>query len=144
MTEDLLQEAQPPVEALPLPPPTRYRLTVLTPTLAGDGQKLSPIDYMVWKDQVNVLNQRRIFRLLARGPRIESYLGQLRKSEKLDFASWGGYAQNYALRRIAFDDLRFESRWHLPPGQRAQGRDPARPARGPGLGKPNQVGRGES
>jgi len=28
----------------------------------------------------------------------------LRKSEKLDFASWGGYAQNYALRRIAFDD----------------------------------------
>jgi len=59
---------------------------------------------MVWKDQVNVLNQRRIFRLLARGPRIESYLGQLRKSEKLDFASWGGYAQNYALRRIAFDD----------------------------------------
>ena len=104
MTEDLLQEVQPPVEASPLPPPTRYRLTVLTPTLAGDGQKLSPIDYMVWKDQVNVLNQRRIFRLLARGPRIESYLGQLRKSEKLDFASWGGYAQNYALRRIAFDD----------------------------------------
>jgi CRISPR-associated protein Csm5 len=104
MTEDLLQAAQPPVEASPLPPPTRYRLTVLTPTLAGDGQKLSPIDYMVWKDQVNVLNQRRIFRLLARGPRIESYLGQLRKSEKLDFASWGGYAQNYALRRIAFDD----------------------------------------
>jgi len=103
MTEELLQEAQPPVEPIP-PPPTRYRLTVLTPTLAGDGQKLSPIDYMVWKDQVNVLNQRRIFRLLARGPRIESYLGQLRKSEKLDFASWGGYAQNYALRRIAFDD----------------------------------------
>jgi CRISPR-associated protein Csm5 len=82
----------------------KYRVTVLTPTLAGDGQKLSPIDYMVWKDQVNVLNQRRIFRLLAGGPRIESYLGQLRKSEKLDFASWGGYAQNYAVRRIALDD----------------------------------------
>jgi len=51
-----------------------------------------------------VPEDRRIFRLLARGPRIESYLGQLRKSEKLDFASWGGYAQNYALRRISFDD----------------------------------------
>ncbi len=104
MTDELLQEDQAPVEASPVAPPTHYRLTVLTPTLAGDGQKLSPIDYMVWKDQVNVLNQKRIFRLLARGPRIESYLGQLRKSEKLDFASWGGYAQNYALRRIAFDD----------------------------------------
>jgi CRISPR-associated protein Csm5 len=108
MTEELMQdpgqerEVQQPVEQVA--PATRYRVTVLTPTLLGDGQKLSPIDYMVWKDQVNVLNQRRIFRLLARGPRIESYLAQLRKSEKLDFTSWGGYAQNYALRRIAFDD----------------------------------------
>jgi|GEM_PF-281680 len=103
MTEELLHEESTNTAAA-APQPTRYRVTVLTPTLAGDGQKLSPIDYMVWKDQVNVLNQRRIFRLLAHGPRIESYLGQLRKSEKLDFASWGGYAQNYALRRIAFDD----------------------------------------
>jgi len=102
MTEELLQAET----AAPAPTPgtTRYRVTVLTPSLAGDGQRLSPIDYMVWKDQVNVLNQRQIFRLLARGPRIESYLGQLRKSEKLDFASWGGYAQNYAMRRIGFDD----------------------------------------
>ncbi len=82
---------------------TRYRLTALTPLLAGDGQKLAPIDYMVWKDQVNVLDQRRIFRLLARGPRLETYLAQLRRAEKLDFASWGGYAQNYASRRIPFE-----------------------------------------
>ncbi|MCS7042726.1 MAG: type III-A CRISPR-associated RAMP protein Csm5 [Bryobacteraceae bacterium] len=82
---------------------TRYRLTVLTPLLAGDGQKLAPIDYMVWKDQVNVLDQRRIFRLLARGPRLETYLNQIRRAEKLDFASWGGYAQNYASRRIPFE-----------------------------------------
>ncbi|MBI5083072.1 MAG: hypothetical protein HZB13_00515 [Acidobacteria bacterium] len=80
-----------------------YRLTVLTPLLAGDGQRLSPIDYMVWKDQVNVLDQKRIFRLLAKGPRLDTYLTQIRRAEKLDFASWGGYAQNYASRRIPFD-----------------------------------------
>ena len=73
-----------------------YRLTCLTPTLVGDGQRLSPIDYMVWKDHVNVLDQWRIFRLLAKGPRLESYLTQLKKADKLDFASWGGFAQNYA------------------------------------------------
>lgn len=82
---------------------TRYRLTALTPLLAGDGQKLAPIDYMVWKDQVNVLDQRRIFQLLAKGPRLETYLNQIRRAEKLDFASWGGYAQNYASRRIPFE-----------------------------------------
>lgn len=82
---------------------TRYRLTVLTPLLAGDGQRLAPIDYMVWKDQVNVLDQRRIFRLLARGPRLDAYLNQIRRADKLDFASWGGYAQNYASRRIPFE-----------------------------------------
>lgn len=80
-----------------------YRLTVLTPLLVGDGQKLAPIDYMVWKDQVNVLDQRRIFRLLAKGPRLDTYLNQIRKAERLDFASWGGYAQNYASRRIPFE-----------------------------------------
>ena len=80
-----------------------YRLTCLTPTLVGDGQKLSPIDYMVWKDHVNVLDQRRIFRLLAKGPRLEGYLSQLKKADKLDFASWGGFAQNYAGRRIPFE-----------------------------------------
>ncbi|HXA66442.1 MAG TPA: type III-A CRISPR-associated RAMP protein Csm5 [Bryobacteraceae bacterium] len=80
-----------------------YRVTCLTPTLVGDGQRLSPIDYMVWKDHVNVLDQRRIFRLLAKGPRLEGYLSQLKKADKLDFGSWGGFAQNYAGRRIPFE-----------------------------------------
>ena len=88
-----------------------YRLTALTPLLVGDGQKLSPIDYMVWKDQVNVLDQRRIFRLLAKGPRLESYLAQLRKAEKLDFASWGGFAQNFAGRRIPFEHSSSTTYW---------------------------------
>jgi len=81
----------------------KYRVTCLTPTLVGDGQKLSPIDYMVWKDHVNVLDQRRIFRLLAKGPRLDGYLAQLKKADKLDFASWGGFAQNFAGRRIPFE-----------------------------------------
>ncbi len=81
----------------------RYRVTCLTPTLVGDGHKLSPIDYMVWKDQVNVLDQNRIFKLLSKGPRLEGYLGQLKKATKLDFASWGGFAQNFADRRIPFE-----------------------------------------
>ncbi len=81
----------------------KYRLTCLTPTLVGDGQKLAPIDYMVWKEHVNVLDQRRIFRLLAKGPRLDGYLAQLKKAEKLDFASWGGFAQNFAGRRIPFE-----------------------------------------
>lgn len=88
-----------------------YRLTVLTPLLVGDGQKLSPIDYMVWRDQVNVLDQRRIFRLLSRGPRLEGYLSQLQKAEKLDFASWGGFAQNYAGRRIPFEHSSMTAHW---------------------------------
>ena len=81
----------------------KYRVTCLTPTLVGDGQRLSPIDYMVWKDHVNILDQHRIFRLLAKGPRLDSYLTQLKRAEKLDFASWGGFAQNYAGRRIPFE-----------------------------------------
>lgn len=80
-----------------------YKVTALTPVLVGDGRELSPIDYMVWKDQVNVLDQPRIFKLLARGPRLEGYLAQLRKATKLDFASWGGFAQNFSQRRIAFE-----------------------------------------
>jgi CRISPR-associated protein Csm5 len=58
---------------------------------------------MVWKDYVNVLDQRRIFKLLAKGPRLDGYLAQLKKAEKLDFASWGGFAQNFAGRRIPFE-----------------------------------------
>jgi CRISPR-associated protein Csm5 len=81
----------------------KYRITCLTPMLVGDGQKLAPIDYMVWKEHINVLDQRRIFRLLAKGPRLDGYLAQLKKAEKLDFASWGGFAQNFAGRRIPFE-----------------------------------------
>jgi CRISPR-associated protein Csm5 len=89
-----------------------YRVTALSPLLVGDGNKLAPIDYMVWKDQVNVLDQQRIFRLLSKGPRLEGYLGQLRKAEKLDFASWGGFAQNYAERRIPFEHASMTAYWN--------------------------------
>jgi len=89
----------------------KYRVTVLTPTLVGNGDKLSPIDYMVWRDQVNVLDQRRIFKLLSKGPRLEGYLAQLHKATKLDFASWGGFAQNYADRRIPFEDAAYTPYW---------------------------------
>ncbi len=93
----------------------KYRVTVLTPTLVGDGTKLSPIDYMVWRDQVNVLDQNRIFRLLSKGPRLEEYLTQLRKATTLDFASWGGFAQNFAGRRIPFEDASCTPHWNNAP-----------------------------
>lgn len=92
-----------------------YRLTVLTPLLVGDGHKLAPIDYMIWKDQVNVLDQSRIFRLLAKGPRLEGYLTQLRRADKLDFASWGGFAQNYAERRIPLEHGSMAAHWNSAP-----------------------------
>jgi len=88
-----------------------YRFTALTPVLVGDGNRLSPIDYMVWKDQVNVLNQQRIFKLLAKGPRLDGYLAQLKKADKLDFASWGGFAQNFAGRRIPFEHASSSAIW---------------------------------
>ncbi len=94
----------------------RYRITCLTPTLVGDGRKLSPIDYMVWKDHVNVLDQWRIFRLLAKGPRLEGYLTQLKKADKLDFASWGGFAQNFAGRRIPFESPAYSAYWNRASG----------------------------
>jgi len=100
----------------------RYRATVLTPTLVGDGNKLAPIDYMVWRDQVNVLDQNRIFRLLSKGPRLEGYLAQLQKATKLDFASWGGFAQNFAGRRIPFEDAAYTPYW-----ERASAQDLAIP-----------------
>jgi CRISPR-associated protein Csm5 len=89
-----------------------YQVTCLTPTLVGDGHKLSPIDYMVWKDQVNILDQNRIFKLLSKGPRLEGYLAQLKKATKLDFASWGGFAQNFAGRRIAFEHASGAAEWN--------------------------------
>jgi len=88
-----------------------YRLQCLTPTLVGDGSSLSPIDYMVWKNQVNVLDQRRIFRLLAKGPRLDNYLMQVKRADKLDFASWGGFAQNFAGRRIPFEHPSYAAYW---------------------------------
>lgn len=94
-----------------------YRVTALTPLLVGDGQELSPIDYMVWKDQVNVLDQARIFKLLARGPRLEGYLTQLRKATKLDFASWGGFAQNLSQRRIPFEHPESTAIWNSAPSE---------------------------
>ncbi len=93
-----------------------YRVTCLTPVLVGDGHRLSPIDYMVWKDQVNVLDQHRIFKLLAKGPRLEGYLSQLRKADKLDFASWGGFAQNFADRRIPFEHPSCSKYWERATG----------------------------
>jgi CRISPR-associated protein Csm5 len=93
----------------------KYRVTCLTPTLVGDGNKLAPVDYMVWKEHVNVLNQRRIFKLLAGGPRLDGYLAQLKRADKLDFASWGGFAQNFAGRRIPFEDASAVPVWERSP-----------------------------
>jgi len=93
----------------------KYKVTALTPLLVGDGRELSPIDYMVWKDQVNVLDQTRIFKLLSRGPRLEGYLAQLRKATKLDFASWGGFAQNFSQRRIPFETADATAIWNSAP-----------------------------
>ena len=95
----------------------KYEITALTPLLAGDGGELSPIDYMVWKDQVNVLDQTRIFKLLARGPRLEGYLAQLRKAAKLDFASWGGFAQNFSQRRVPFESAEMTAVWNAAPSE---------------------------
>jgi CRISPR-associated protein Csm5 len=67
---------------------------------------------MVWKDHVNVLDQWRIFRLLAKGPRLDNYLTQLKNAEKLDFASWGGFAQNFAGRRIPFENAAYSTYWN--------------------------------
>ncbi len=94
-----------------------FKLTALTPLLVGDGRELAPIDYMVWKDQVNVLDQARIFKLLSRGPRLEGYLTQLRKATKLDFASWGGFAQNFSQRRIPFEDPGATAIWNAAPSE---------------------------
>jgi CRISPR-associated protein Csm5 len=106
-------EAQPAAAKEPAPRRvvSTYRVTCLTPTLVGDGYKLSPIDYMVWRDQVNVLDQTRIFKLLAKGPRLDGYLTQIKKATKLDFASWGGFAQNYAGRRIPFESPASSKYW---------------------------------
>ncbi|MGA7409737.1 MAG: RAMP superfamily CRISPR-associated protein [Bryobacteraceae bacterium] len=94
-----------------------YKVTTLTPLLVGDGRELAPIDYMVWKDQVNVLDQPRIFKLLSRGPRLDGYLAQLQKATKLDFASWGGFAQNFSERRIPFEHPSLTPLWEKAPSE---------------------------
>jgi CRISPR-associated protein Csm5 len=91
--------------------PIQWRLTVLTPTLVGDGKRLAPIDYMVWKDQVNVLDQSLIFRRLAGTPRMEGYLAELSRARRLEFKNWGGYAQSYAVRRIPLEDPSLVPLW---------------------------------
>src|SRR5437763_8004919 len=67
---------------------------------------------MVWKAHVNVLDKWRIFRLLAKGPRLEGYLTQLKSAQKLDFAQWGGFAQNFAGRRIPFENPAYSAYWN--------------------------------
>ncbi len=89
----------------------RFQVTVLTPTLAGSGESLTPIDYMVWQNEVRVLNQDRIFKLLARNPRLESYLEKLRKGERLEWSLWGGYAQSFASAKIPFASAGLASVW---------------------------------
>lgn len=108
-----------------------YRLEVLTPLLVGDGDALSPIDYMVWKDQVNVLDQERIFKLLSKGPRLDGYLNQIKKAEKLDFANWGGFAQNYAGRRIPFEHSSCTPNWERQRAEHCHIPTFARSVRGP-------------
>ena len=82
----------------------------------GRWPQTGSIDYMVWKDHVNVLDQWRIFRLLAKGPRLEGYLAQLKTADKLDFASWGGFAQNFAGRRIPFENAAYSAYWNRAAG----------------------------
>ncbi|MSV31034.1 MAG: hypothetical protein EXQ57_00780, partial [Bryobacterales bacterium] len=89
----------------------RFRVTVLSPLQAGSGELLTPIDYMVWQNEVRVLDQERIFKLLARSPRLESYLDHLRKAERLEWSQWGGYAQSYSSARIPFASAGLVSIW---------------------------------
>ena len=94
-----------------------YKVTALTPLLVGDGRALSPIDYMVWKDQVNVLDQPTIFKSLRNSRLFDTYLGELRTARKLDFARWGGYAQQerFSRRRIPFENSDSTAVWNAAP-----------------------------
>ncbi len=93
----------------------KYSLKCLTPLLVGDGSRLSPIDYMLWKEQVNVLDQTRILRMLSKSPRLDTYLAQVRKADRLSFSEWGGYAQNYAVRRIPLEHSSIAKAWESAP-----------------------------
>jgi CRISPR-associated protein Csm5 len=39
----------------------------------------------------------------------------LKKADRLDFASWGGFAQNYAERRIPFENAAYSTYWNRAP-----------------------------
>ena len=45
------------------------------------------------------------------------YLTQLRKATKLDFASWGGFAQNFSQRRIPFEHPEAAAIWNSAPAE---------------------------
>jgi len=53
--------------------------------------------------------------LLSKGPRLDGYLAQLKKADRLDFASWGGFAQNFAGRRIPFENVSAIPYWEKAP-----------------------------
>ena len=54
---------------------------------------------------------------MARGPKLDSYLTQIRRTDKLDFASWGGFAQNFADRRIPFEHESLTEVWNQTPSE---------------------------
>jgi CRISPR-associated protein Csm5 len=72
---------------------------------------------MVWKDQVNVLDQPAIFKSLRNSRLFDTYLGELRTARKLDFARWGGYAQQerFSRRRIPFENADSTPVWNAAP-----------------------------
>src|SRR5207245_11807563 len=74
-------------------------------------------DCLVWKDPVNVLGWPRLFRLLPKGARLDGYLAQVKRATKLDFASWGGFAQNFADRRIPFEHPSYSAYWDRAAGE---------------------------
>jgi CRISPR-associated protein Csm5 len=50
---------------------------------------------------------------------LDGYLAQLKRAEKLDFASWGGFAQNFADRRIPFEYPGAAAYWENLRGEQA-------------------------
>jgi hypothetical protein len=95
----------------------RYRLTCLTPLLVGDGRKLSPIDYMVWKDHVNVLDQWRIFRLLAKGPRLDGYLAQLKTRRQARFRLLGRFRAEFRRPPHPVRNAAYSAYWNRAAGE---------------------------
>ena len=104
--------------SIPLPEVLGHRPAHYPDTAARRrGRRLSPIDYMVWKDHVNVLDQWRIFRLLAKGPRLEGYLTQS-KTAQARLRVVRRVAQNRAGRRIPFENPAYSTYWNRASGER--------------------------